>query len=266
MKRRSIFFFILLYISMPAIAEKTALRLGIFPYVSSSKLINHNKSLQKYINESPQFKLSLVSAKNVPSYIKKVKAFDYDLIFCAPHLARYFEKKYAYQRVAMTSHNIIGVYIVKKNSPIQSLEDLQGKSISLAPQKSIVHQVVLKQLKKYDIVPGKNLDIILVKTHNNAIYNVLNEISSASITGVKLWKNFPTENRKKLRSIGETEATSGFIVMAKPDLDKHAVAELQQLFLSFNDSKAGSDYIFNGFKLITSSEMQSLDSYAEVFE
>jgi len=266
MKRRSIFFFILLYSSMPAIAEKTALKLGIFPYVSSSKLINHNKSIQKFINKSPQYKLSLVSAKNVPTYIKKVKASDYDLIFCAPHLARYFEKKYAYQRVAMTSHNIIGVYIVKKDSPIHSLEELQGKSISLTPEKSIVHQVVLKQLKKHGVVPGTNLDIIQVKTHNNAIYNVLNDSSSASITGIKLWKNFPSENRKKLRSIGQTEAISGFIVMANPDLSKETVSELQRLFLSFSDSKAGDTYIFNGFKLITNSEMQSLDQYAKVFE
>jgi len=266
MKRRSILFFLLFYISMPAIAEKTALKLGIFPYVSSSKLINHNKGVQKYINESPQFKISLVSAKDVPTYIKKVKAFDYDLIFCAPHLARYFEKKYAYQRVAMTSHNIVGIYLVKKDSPIYSLEELKEKNISLTPEKSIVHQVVLKQLKEYNIVPGKNLDIIQVKTHNNAIYNVLNDISSASITGIKLWKNFPAEKKNKLRSIGKTEAISGFIVLAKPDLDEMAVVEIQKLLLSFKDSKAGGTYIFNGFKLITDSEMQSLDAYAEVFE
>jgi len=266
MKRRSILFLLLFYISMPAIAEKTALKLGIFPYVSSSKLINHNKGLQKYINESLQYSLSLVSAKDVPTYIKNVKTFDYDLIFSAPHLARYFEKEYAYQRVAMTTHKIVGVYLVKKDSPIHSLEALQGESISLAPEKSIIHQVVLKQLKKYDVIPGNNLDVIQVKTHNNAIYNVLNDISSASCTGVKLWENFPTEEKNKLRSIGKTEAVSGFIVLAKPDLDKKTVAELQKLFLSFKDSKAGDAYIFNGFKLISDSEMQSLDSYADVFK
>jgi len=247
-------------------AESKTLTLGIFPYVSSSKLITHNKNLQKHINNTSQYKVSLVSANNVPTYINNLRKYTYDVIFSAPHLARYVEKKYAYQRIAMTTHHIRGIYLARKDSSIHSMSDLTGKKLSMTPAKSMLHQQVIKQLKEYDIIPGINIKLKTSKTHNNAIYDVLNNDSDAAVTGINLWKNLPLDSKKKLHQFSQTDPISGFIVLAKPDIAKASIKDLQELFLSFKNTSAGKDYIFNGFKLITDQDMEALDTYASVFE
>lgn len=247
-------------------AENEYLTLGIFPYVSSSKLIAHNKNIRKHINTTTKYNLSLVSAKNLQVYISNLKSYKYDFIFSAPHLARFAEKKYGYQRVAMTSHKIAGVYLVKKNSPLRTVDDLKGKKLSMAPAKTLLHQIALNQLNKHGIIPNKNIHIKIVNTHNNAIYDVLNNASDVAVTGIKIWKRLSAENKKKLRLLARTDPTSGFIVLAKPDINKTVVKAIQKSFLSFNNAQVAKHYIFKGFKLISDQEMESLDFHARVFE
>ena len=66
--------------------------MGVFPYVSTSKIIIHNNVIRKHVNNTTKYNLSLVTAKNLPTYINNLKDYKYDLIFCAPHLARFVEK------------------------------------------------------------------------------------------------------------------------------------------------------------------------------
>jgi len=247
-------------------AENKFLTLGIFPYVSTSKLIAHNKNIRKHINETTQYKLSLVTAKNLQTYVENLKSRQYDFIFSAPHLARFVEKKYKYQRVAMTSHKILAVYLVKKDSPLRTLDELRGKKLSMAPTKTLLHQIVLNQLNMHNIIPGKDIQIKVVNTHNNSTYDVLNNDSDVAVTGAKIWKKLPAEKKKKFRMLTQANPTSGFIILAKPDTDKTVVKDIQKSLLAFNDTKAGKGYIFKGFKLISDQEMQSLDFHAKVFE
>lgn len=256
----------LLICSNTVFADSHPLSLGIFPYASTSKLITHHKNIQKHINKADKLNISLVTAKNVPTYITNLANFKYDLIYSAPHVARFAEKKYGYQRIAMTSHQIRGVIIVKKDSAIKSLSDLKNKTLSLAPKKTILHQVTLKQLKDNNISPDKNIHLKIVNTHNNAIYDVIKGDSDAAVTGIKLWKKLNPKHKKQLRQLSLTKPTTGFIILAKPKLDKSLVKELQKNFLSFNNTLAGKTYIFKGFKKITDKEMKSLDVHARVFE
>lgn len=252
--------------SNTAFADSRPLSLGIFPYASTSKLIIHHKNILKHLNNADKTNISFVTAKNVSTYITNLESYKYDLIYSAPHVARFAEKKYGYQRVVMTSHHIQGVILVKKDSAIKTLSDLKNKTISIAPKKTILHQVTLKQLRDNNIFPDKNIYLKNVNTHNNAIYDVIKDDSDAAVTGIKLWKKLNHKYKIKLRQLSLTEPISGFIILAKPTLDKSLVKELQKNFLSFNNTLAGKTYIFKGFKNITDKEMESLDAHARVFE
>ncbi len=247
-------------------ADNQSLTLGIFPYVSTSKLIAHNNTVVKHINETTNYDLSLVTAKDASTYLSNLKNYEYDLIFSAPHIARFVEKNFGYQRVVMTTHTIRGVYLVKKDSPIHSFNDLKGKKISMADEQTILHQIAISELIDHGIIPDKDIQIKTVNTHNNAIYDVLKDESDAAITGFKIWKNLPADKKKQLRQLALSKATTGFIVLAKPDINKEMIKNIQNSFLSFNGSSDGKPYIFRNFRLIRNSDMESLDFYAKVFE
>ena len=257
---------LLLFTSMLAYAAPQQLTMGIFPYASTSQLVSHHKNVKKHINKTDEFNLSLVTATDVPTYFKNLKNFEYDLIYSAPHIARFVEKKYGYLRVAMTSHQIRGVLLTSKNSSIHTVSDLKDKKISMGPTKTILHQIMLKQLKKNNIVPGTNIELKVANTHSNAIFNLVNSESDAAVTGIKLWKKLPQRHKQGIREVGLTDPTTGFIILAKPGTNPTTIKKLRESFLSFNQSLAGKTYIFKGFKPITDEAMESLDFHARVFE
>jgi len=247
-------------------ANDHLLTLGIFPYVSTGKLVEHQKSVLTHINQSTAFNLSFVTAKNISTYVENLANNTYDLIYSAPHLARYVEKKYGYQRVVMTSHSVRGVFLVRKDSPYQSVSDLKNTTISMAPEKTLVHQIALQQINNLGFVEGRDIDIKISNTHNSAIHDLLNRNTAAAVTGIKIWKDAGENSKQKLRLLAYTDSASGFIVLAKQGFDKSLIDDLQKAFLSFNQTPAAKTYLFKGFKLIDDQAMESLDFHARVFE
>lgn len=253
------------YIGLARSAEHS-LVLGIFPYVSPAKLIAHQKNIPTHFAGNTEIKLSLVTAKNSATFIDNLKEFEYDLIYSPPHIARYAEKAYGYRRVVMTSHQIMGLLLVRQDSPYHTIADLTDRTISIAPATTLLHQMTLKLLKDQGLIPGQNIQINIVNTHNNAIYDLLKQDSDAAVTGIKILKNMPTEKQALLRVLAQTEPVSGFIVMARPALKQSTIDQLQDAFLSFESSPLGASYLFKGFKLIDDEAMKALDSYARIFE
>ena len=258
--------FIIVAYSGLAKAQESALILGLYPYVSPSTLIKHHKNIPIHFTKSAEIDLSLVTAKDVTTYIDNLQAFEYDLIYSPPHLARFVEKTYGYRRVAMTLHEIRGLLIVLQDSPFHSTTDLTDQTISIVPEKALLHQMTLKLLKEQGLIPGQNIQLKVVNSHNNAIYSLFKKDSEAAVTGIKILKNMASREKAQLRILAKTEPVSGFIVMAKPTIKQATIDQLQAAFLAFNSSLLGVDYIFNGFKLIDDESMRVLEPYTEIFK
>ncbi len=120
-------FFILIFssLSFSAFAKDKALTFGVLPYVTSSKLIKHQGKLILYLEQQIGSKISIVTAPNFKSFIQRSNKNTYDLILTAPHHGRYLEVQGLYQPIAMTQTRIQGLYIVLKDSPYQSLDDIK---------------------------------------------------------------------------------------------------------------------------------------------
>lgn len=238
------------------------LSFAIFPYVSANKMVSHHNSLRLYLEKSLKVSIDLETARNVQKYINNVKQEKYDLIFTAPHIGRLSENKAHYQRVAKTDHFIQGVFITRKESPIESLEDISGKTLGIAGFNTVLSQVAMKQLNAMDKQPYKNIQVLKTATHNNAMYTALNKESDFSLTGNTLWANFPPEHKAKLKEIGTTHKIPGFMVMANSALPKSFIANIKKALFAFAQTPEGKQYIFNGFKPITEADMKFISPYA----
>lgn len=246
-------------------AEQRPLTLGVFPYVSPGKLIAHQQGLQQFLQDGLGRQVNMVTAPDVASYMQRLRAGDYDLIFAAPHVGRYSETDAGYQRIATTDHTVQAVFLTRKESPVQQLSDLEGRSIAMGIKTSIVYQMCEEQLRQLGLVSGRNIDIRESSSHNNAIFALIKGETDAAVTGIKLWQSLPSEHRQKLRQIGETQPVPGFMLMANRDMPATTVSRLQQLALAFKDSAAGKKYLFRGLKPIDDAAMRSMDPYTAVF-
>lgn len=76
-----VFVFIIVAYTGPAKSQEHSLVLGLYPYVSPATLIKHHKNIPIHFSNNTEIDLSLVTAKDVTSFIDNLKSFEYDLIY-----------------------------------------------------------------------------------------------------------------------------------------------------------------------------------------
>lgn len=264
MKSTLIASLLLFMFSGQLLAEQKVLNFAFFPYTIPSEILEQNKELKDYLQKELNRPISLMTAKSPEEYLHNIKEGSYDIIFSAPHVARFSERKHSYQRIAMTKTKIQGYYLVKKSSDLKSLADATHKSISMAEPSTIVHQIAVQDLKALGLEEGKNINIKITKNHINSIYALIKGSSDVAVTGVKLWQELDPKYKNELRVLEESSKVPGFIVMGNDKMSKELREKIKIALLKYQESKEGEKYIFKGFKLIDDESMKSLDKYTEI--
>lgn len=247
-------------------AESKTLTFGVFPYVSAGKLIKHQAVVHQFLRKQLNREIEFVTAQNFQEYAHRVLNAEYDLIFAAPHFARYCQMQGLYTPLAMTHTKIQGVYLVHKGSPLQTLEDLQGKDITISSvglRYGLLHQLMINQTKSLSI---DQLKIRETTTHNNSIFAVLKKEIDVALTGVNIWKNMKPDIKSQLRKIGETPEVSGFVIMARPALAIQLKPLFSNIDQDFTNSLVGKKYIFRGFHTYQDNMLTDMNPYTKPFE
>lgn len=263
-------FLLILLISFPAhAAGKNEISLGLFPYVSSTQLVQFHSPLKNYLSKVLGLEVNLVTAPDFMSFVERTRQGDYDIILTAPHLGRLAEKQYKYKRLAMTGHRVEGLFLVKKDSDINTLDDLKGKTVMVAQRISVIYQMVVQTLADKGLVDGKNISIIETKTHNNALYAPLRDEADASVTGVLLWHTLGEDYKDKLKVIAYTNSVPGFVVLSHPRISVVKQRKLKKALLDFGKTSEGKFYFENTglkeFLPISDKTMRELDPYTRIF-
>lgn len=248
--------------------DKPPLTLGVFPYVTPVQLASFHTPLKDYLARSLQRPVSLVTAPDFESFVERTRQGQYDIIITAPHLGRLAETRDGYKRLAQTRHVVQGIFLTRKASPIQRIEDLKGKRVMVAQQVSIIYQMSEQLLREKGLVPGESVTIIETRTHNNAMQAPLRGEADASVTGTLLWRVLGEEQKGQLRVIGTTEEAPGFMLMANPRLSPQDIAILRNVLLEFHRVPGSEPYFattgYERFDPIDDRIMKKLDPYIRV--
>lgn len=263
------FVFVLMLGPSAMASEKTPLTLGVFPYVTPVQLAAFHAPLKDYLAESLQRPVTLVTAPDLNSFVDRTREGQYDIVITAPHLGRLAETRDGYKRVVQTSHTVQGFFLARKDSNIQKIKDLKGKTVMIAQKVSIVYQMAEHTLRENGLVPGESVTIIETRTHNNAMLAPLRGEADASVTGKLLWYVLDDERKDQMRVIGTSAEAPGFLVMAHPRLATQDIEKIKKLLLDFH-LKPGSESYFttNGFEKfqpVDDRAMKGLDPYTQIF-
>lgn len=246
-----------------------SVRLGVFPYVTPVQLVKFHNPLRVYLEQTLGRPVTLETAPSFKAFIKRTRSGEYDYVLTAPHLGRLAQQRDGYYPLIKTGHLVKGVYLVPKDSPIQSLSDLNGKSITMVGQAAILSQMAVRQLQALGFRDGVNIEIRTTGTHNNAMYAALRGESDVSVTGILLYNKIQLRDREKVRVIGETPSVPGFIFLASSRVPKNERLRVREALLNYGDTPAGVEYFKpTGFKAllpIDPSEMDALQPYIERF-
>ena len=121
-----------LALAMPA-AEACQLVLGIFPRWSATETFNRFQPLARALAEGIACDVKLETTKDFPSFARAVADGRYDMVHYNPIQHWRAHQRFGYRAILMNEEDgeryITGIIAVRKDSPVQHLAELRGKTV-----------------------------------------------------------------------------------------------------------------------------------------
>lgn len=222
--------------------------IGIFPRRPAAQSAKAYQPLADYLSKELGEKVTLSIPKDFKEFWAAFQAKKYDLV----HLNQYHyirgHKEFGYKVIAANeefgSAQIAGAIAVRKDSGINSIADLKGKTILFGgSEKAVVSYIANKAiLKKAGLEEGRDYKTQFAKNPPSAVIGVYSKAADASGTG-NIFMKIKAINSKidveQMKVIAETEPfihLSWAVSGAMPD-DK--AMKIQKLMTELENSDAG---------------------------
>ncbi len=198
--KRLIFVFTLIF-AIPLRAE--ALSFGIVPQQSSTKLAAIWTPVLEYLSKKTGLELTFATAKDIPTFEKRLLEGEYDLSYMNPYHFTFFNKQVGYRAmVHRAGKGIQGLVVVRKDSPIQSLEELQGQKLAFPSPAAFAASVLPRGEMRS---AGIDIEPVYVSSHDSVYLNVEKGFFKAGGGIGRTLNNTAPEVKNQLRVLWQTK-------------------------------------------------------------
>lgn len=243
------------------------LTLGVFPYFDPATLASLHLPLKTHLSSTSGQRMTLVSAPDFRTFKQRSHEGRYDVLVTAPHLGRIAQLHGDYEWLAFTSNYSHAVFVALAASGITQVEDLRGKTLALPPKGAIIHHLALAHLEMHGLLPGNDVMIETLSSHNNAMLAAIRGDVDAAAFGRPTWLRYAAPDRERLQLIDQSEQIPGFAVLVHPRIDAAVRKSIGKGLFAFPDTDAGQAYFdatgLDGIRPANDTDMELLDRYIE---
>lgn len=115
--------------------------LGIAPFMSPEALFKRMTPLQEYLSEKLDRKVVIELNRSVEQLIERTDADRFDLVYTGPSFALRAFGSGLYSPAVIPDELSYSIFLVNRDSPVNSLNDLKGKLVSTPPAKGAVARI-----------------------------------------------------------------------------------------------------------------------------
>lgn len=245
-------------------AQAQALRIGVLPYLSPRTLLVEFSPLREFLAAELQQEVEILTARDLPRFLERTHAGDFDLVISAPHFARLAQTGDGYLPLVAIRADFYALLLVPKTSPALTLRELRGKTLHLPHKLSFVSMQIEDFLRQRGLNPERDLSLRYYSTDNNAILATEQSSSDAGAAARSVFENMPRDITTQLRIIGSTQSALSLIVLARPGLSAPALTALREALSKFPYSEPGLKFFQasrSEFIPADAATMARLDSY-----
>jgi len=242
-----VLFCLLMVFTEVAVLADDSLTMGVFPRRNSGVTIKMFKPLAKYLSQETGMKIKLETAKDFPAFWNSVKAKRYDIAHF--NQLHYLMSKdiVGYKVFAKNEEfgksNIAPAIAVRKDSGIETLQDLKGKNIIFGGGRlaMIAHVGNKNILNEAGLVPGSYNAMLAKNPPNAAMAVYYKKADAAGIGDVGL--NIPMLKKKidveqmKFLTIGKSQPHIPWVY--KTSLNADMQSKIDAAFIKLNKTDEG---------------------------
>lgn len=182
------------------------------------------------LEEKTGFKIKVVNADGIDKFGEELYKGNFDIVYSNPYQALLAFSLHGYIPILSSSaEKLIGVVVVKKDSPIKDINDLNGKKIAF-PSKTALGASLLVRAELNGIHNIK-FEEEYVKNHNSVYLNIVKGFADAGGGVEKTLKQQPPEISDNLRVIYETAPVPSHPIIVHPRVGKENTAKIKAALL-----------------------------------
>lgn len=218
-------------------ADNNTITFGIVPQQSASKMAKLWNPVLNELTKKTGIKFRFKTAKNIPTFEKRLLSGEYDVAYMNPYHFTVFNKKPGYKAIAHArDKRIHGILVVHKDSPYQSIEDLRNKKIAFpSPAAFAATLLTGARLKKEGIPFEKKF----VSSHDSVYRNVATKRFSAGGGVIRTLKNMDKKTQDNLRILWKSEGYTPHAIAIHPNMDNALKNKLQNALVMLDTTEEG---------------------------
>jgi phosphonate transport system substrate-binding protein len=228
------------------------------PFNNPERLNNAFSPLINILNkEIPQYKFKLETSKDYADFNAKIKTKRIEIIIPNPYQT-IEAMKFNYHVFAKYADDerFRGILLVRKDSNINKISDLKGKTIAY-PAPSAIAAAMMP--KVYMMEQGLNVNVDTktkyVGTQESSILALYHKEVDAACTWPISWELFVNENTKmtdQLKIVFQTDNLVNLSVMARNDVDEKLIENIKKTLMNLSNNVEGQNVLlkFNVSKII----------------
>ncbi len=254
----------LLLASLPGRAE-SALEFGLAPYISTRPLLGLFKPLSAFLERRLDRPVMLVSASGLEDFDRQLIKQQYHAAIVSPHTARLVQREHGYEPLLRFTSELYGVLLVRADSPVQGVRELDGHAIAF-PQRTSATALLGKELLEKHGVDMAHVE----RPHgfqDSVLLGLVQGEYPAALVNAFVLHRAPESQRAQVKQIAQTRKIPNLIMVARSDLSRIARDALQAAVTEFMETTPeGVKFLketgLGGVRPPSDAELKHLDSLA----
>jgi len=211
--------------------------MGIVPQQSATKLARLWTPLLRYLSEKSGLTLRFKTAPDIPTFEQRLAAGAYDFAYMNPYHYTVFHEAPGYLAFAhATNKRIKGILVVRKDSPIQSLDELTGATLAFPAPAAFAASVLPRAYFRNE---GIAITPKYVNSHDSVYRSVAKGLYPAGGGVMRTFHNVDQSVSEQLRILWTSEGYTPHAIAAHPSLPSDIVDRLQRAMLAMHADSEG---------------------------
>jgi len=238
--------FSVVFYSFPAICEDKPLYLGIHPYLASSLIHKRFTPLAEYLSKKVGQPVIIKVAQDYHDHIERVGKNEVHIALMGPVIYLKMVEKYDHKPILARFESnkktfFRGVIITRKNSPIKSLSDIEGKRFAFGDPDSTMSHILPRFMLLEAGMPLKKLGShSFLKNHCNVALGVLIGDYDAGSVKEEVFNRY---EERGLKAIARTPFTPEYIFVASNNLSAKTLQTLREVLYNLKNETNGKEIL-----------------------
>lgn len=259
-------FFLCLGFSSPARAAEP-LELAILPYLPGRAVLELYKPLRIFLESRLGVTVALVTAPDVPTFMRRTQRREYAFVITSSHAARLAQLEAGYIPLLRPNRDSQLLLLTKNSSTINRISDLRGTKIAFPDPLALVSLVGAATLRSHGLISGRDFTLLSENNHASAMHAVLAGDADAAIVSDRAFIAAISSVKQQLKEIAvPTAGFPGVVYLAADNVPAARVNAVVAAILAFvNETPQGKQFMaslgYDTLRPLMRDELNTMDVF-----